>query len=275
MRLTILLLIAVLPLTANVVSAQHCDDVCVEEIRQGDSVLLRVNNRRNIPVAITFTVDAENMFVSESLPFTAIYDSKRKSNAIRLSVSNPARGWNYTYTYEWRDAEGFGATHDDSYVYRLPYTTGASFRVGQGFQGNFSHQGKNAIDWTMPEKTPVHAAREGKVLDVDVSNNKGGIDEKLRDFSNFIRILHPDGSIGAYLHLSRGGSAVNVGASVKRGQLIGYSGHTGYSSGPHLHVEVYVRDNSLERRTIPIKFYTENGRAEILREGKAYRAPAE
>ena len=52
----------------------------------------------------------------------------------------------------------FRENHNDDYVYRLPYSSGSSFSVGQGYFGSFSHEGKYAIDWTMPIGTPIYAA---------------------------------------------------------------------------------------------------------------------
>lgn len=60
------------------------------------------------------------------------------------------------------------------------------------------------------------------------------------DDGNYIRIDHGYGVATAYAHLAR--SAVRKGARVKRGDLIGYVGDTGRSTGPHLHYAVYVND---------------------------------
>jgi murein DD-endopeptidase MepM/ murein hydrolase activator NlpD len=58
--------------------------------------------------------------------------------------------------------------------------------------------------------------------------------------SNSIRILHDDGSMAVYAHLQVGRAQVYVGMRVQAGQLIAYSGNTGFSSGPHLHFAVQV-----------------------------------
>ena len=55
-------------------------------------------------------------------------------------------------------------------------------------------------------------------------------------YGNYIAIEHPDGKVTIYGHLSS--VAVGVGQTVVQGQVIGYSGSTGNSSGPHLHFEV-------------------------------------
>ena len=57
-------------------------------------------------------------------------------------------------------------------------------------------------------------------------------------YGNLILVDHGDGTVTAYAHQS--GFAVSQGASVSRGQTIGYVGNTGNSTGPHLHFEVRV-----------------------------------
>jgi murein DD-endopeptidase MepM/ murein hydrolase activator NlpD len=55
-----------------------------------------------------------------------------------------------------------------------------------------------------------------------------------------ISVLQVDGTYAEYLHLRHGGTVVKPGDRVVAGQLIGYSGNTGWSSTPHIHFHVYV-----------------------------------
>lgn len=93
--------------------------------------------------------------------------------------------------------------------------------------------GHNGIDYKYPLNTPVTAAADGVVGFEGWGQNDpwtlalGGI---------YVRIQHSDGSWTGYAHLSR--TVVNKGQKVKAGQVIGYSGHTGQATGPHLHFEV-------------------------------------
>ncbi|WP_413043645.1 M23 family metallopeptidase [Pseudomonas sp. YJ42] len=122
------------------------------------------------------------------------------------------------------------------YAYALPWK-GGPFRISQGAGGDFSHnspKGRFAVDVAMPVGTPIVAARAGTVL--EVRNNQGG---RLPDpAGNYVRILHDDGSHSAYLHLKRGSVQVQSGQQVKAGALLGRSGNTGRSTGPHLHFVV-------------------------------------
>ncbi len=126
-------------------------------------------------------------------------------------------------------------TEDTSYVYRLPYKAGTSHLVVQGYYSRWSHRNRAAIDFKMPQGTEVHAARDGVVIRVIESNDKGGLNKKYRQFANLIVIQHADNSRSGYWHLKKDGAVVNPGDSVKTGQLLGYSGNTGYTAFPHLH----------------------------------------
>ncbi len=75
--------------------------------------------------------------------------------------------------------------------------------------------------------SPIFAVTDGRV---DYAGRKGG-------YGNYVRVQHGGGLGSGYGHMSR--IAVRSGASVKRGQVIGYVGNSGLSTGPHLHFEIY------------------------------------
>ncbi len=86
------------------------------------------------------------------------------------------------------------------------------------------------VDWAAPRGTPVHAAFAGTL--VYAGDGKG--------YGNLVQIEHGGGRETRYAHLSRFAPGLQVGQSISGGQLIGYVGTTGLSTGPHLHFEVYV-----------------------------------
>ena len=266
--LTSFALVFALPARAQ----KDCYDgvLCVESEQHGDTVDVFVENRHVAEVTVRFTMEIENLRPSVPLPYAATFPGRRRTRALRLFARDPDAGWSYRFDMQWI----FGsltARHDDAYVYDLPYAPGAAHPVGQGYDGAFSHAGLYAIDWNMPEGTAVLAAREGLVIEVLDAFSEGGVDERLKRKANRIKIRHPDGTIGSYVHLMRGGARVRVGQRVRRGELIGLSGNTGYSTGPHLHFEVYTLGEDLERRTLPVRFRV-RGRPEgvTLEEGRSY-----
>jgi murein DD-endopeptidase MepM/ murein hydrolase activator NlpD len=147
--------------------------------------------------------------------------------------------------------------------------------VSQADDGAFSHSGpeRHAIDWEMREGTPVLAARGGVVVGVKDDSDAGGPDKTFENSANYILIQHNDGTIGNYAHLHKHGVRVSVGQRVDTGAVIGLSGNTGFSSGPHLHFSVFKARDGRERESIPIRFRTENGAATRLVSGKVYVAP--
>jgi murein DD-endopeptidase MepM/ murein hydrolase activator NlpD len=85
-------------------------------------------------------------------------------------------------------------------------------------------------DFAAPTGTPIYAAGSGTV---QRASWNGG-------YGNFIKIKHTRGYETAYAHLSRYAKGLKPGMKVRQGDVIGYVGSTGASTGPHLHYEVYV-----------------------------------
>lgn len=85
------------------------------------------------------------------------------------------------------------------------------------------------VDWGAPVGTPIMAAFDGKVA--YAGDGKG--------YGNVIRIDHAGGMATAYAHMSRFADGMKVGIELKAGDVIGYVGTTGLSTGPHLHFELY------------------------------------
>jgi murein DD-endopeptidase MepM/ murein hydrolase activator NlpD len=159
----------------------------------------------------------------------------------------------------------------DSHIYELPFKPGTSQKIVQGYGGRFSHNHKAALDFRMPEGTPVYAAREGLIYRYKDDSNEGGPFPCYEKKANFIIIKHDDGTFGCYWHLKEKGVVVKEG-KVAEGQLIGYSGGTGFVLRPHLHFSVKRILNYEENSFVRTKFRTVQG-IELLESGKMYERP--
>jgi murein DD-endopeptidase MepM/ murein hydrolase activator NlpD len=159
---------------------------------------------------------------------------------------------------------------DTSYIYALPYENGRAHRLVQGYFGPFSHKERAALDFKMKRGTPITAARDGVVVRVKEDGDRGGWNRKYRPYGNSIIIQHNDGSRAGYWHLQHNGALVNVGDSVRKGQVIALSGKTGYAAIPHLHFLVWTYDNNRQWRQVATRFETSRG-TKYLRSWKKYR----
>ncbi len=159
---------------------------------------------------------------------------------------------------------------DTSYVYSLPYETQKSHLIVQGYFGIFSHKERAALDFKMKRGTNIVAARDGVVMRVKEDGSKGGWNKKYRSQGNNIVIQHPDNSRSGYWHLQKDGALVNVGDTVRQGQVIGLSGKTGYAAMPHLHFIVWGVDSRGQWQQIATRFQTKKG-VKYLKPWKWYK----
>lgn len=130
--------------------------------------------------------------------------------------------------------------NDKQHVF-LPFPAGLEVVVSQGLHGEFSHDNIEdlfAVDFEVPEGTPVAAARDGVVISVKDSSETGCGDPSCADMANWIVIDHQDGTFSNYLHLQAHSARVSLGDTVCAGRVIASSGNTGFSTGPHLHFDV-------------------------------------
>jgi murein DD-endopeptidase MepM/ murein hydrolase activator NlpD len=103
----------------------------------------------------------------------------------------------------------------DAYIYNLPFEKGTRHRVVQGYGGLFSHKNIAAIDFEMPEGTPVYAAREGTIYSYKDNSNEGGPFSTYKNKANYIIIKHEDESFGCYWHLKKDGVFAKKGMVAK------------------------------------------------------------
>jgi murein DD-endopeptidase MepM/ murein hydrolase activator NlpD len=126
----------------------------------------------------------------------------------------------------------------------LPFESRDTAFVSQGNNGRFTHQGASrfAFDFNVAIGTAVVAAAPGVVLQTqDMFDRSVDMDP---DQYNFVLLDHGNGVLTEYGHLRHHGTRVRPAQRVAQGELIGYSGDTGMSTGPHLHFA--VEDASLQ-----------------------------
>lgn len=127
---------------------------------------------------------------------------------------------NYYDTYPIRSLTGY-------FINPLP--TGPRIRKTQGLHG----PGNRGIDIGAPKGTPIYASAAGTVLLARMGWNGA--------YGNLVILTHPNGTKTLYAHMAKIGTY--TGKSVEQGEVIGYVGSTGRSTGPHLHFEVFNAKN--------------------------------
>lgn len=169
--------------------------------------------------------------------YAALHTGGRKMRFYRFETE-PGR-------FEYFDAEGEGARR------ALLATPVDSARITSSY-GRRRHpilgysRMHRGVDFGAPTGTPIRAAGDGTV----VSRGWKG------DYGRYIRIRHRNGYQTAYAHLSRYARGSKRGRRVKQGQVIGYVGSSGLSTGPHLHYEVLING----RQVNPVKLKLPSGK---------------
>lgn len=91
------------------------------------------------------------------------------------------------------------------------------------------------VDYAARKGTPVLAAGDGKVV---FAGEKGG-------YGKVLEIRHENGYKSLYAHLDRFKQGISVGRHIKQGEIVGYVGNTGMSTGPHLHFGLYKNNQAV------------------------------
>ncbi len=142
---------------------------------------------------------------------------------------------------DYYDEEGRSAK---KFLLRKPMS-GGTFRSGFGARKHpllgyvRAHTG---VDWAAPRGTPIMAAGDGEVIYADWKSGYG----------NYIKIRHNNGYESAYAHQTGFAKGIRKGIPVRQGQVIGFVGSTGLSTGPHLHYELHVNGNPVDPMRIKL-----------------------
>jgi murein DD-endopeptidase MepM/ murein hydrolase activator NlpD len=131
-------------------------------------------------------------------------------------------------------------------------TSGFGMRTHPVLGGRRQHQG---IDLAAPRGTPVYATADGLV----------GMAQWYSSYGNYVQIEHGGELQTRYAHLTS--YTVSPGDMVQKGDLIGYVGSTGRSTGPHLHYEVRVAGQAVDPRPYMVANFALNDDAQAARGG--------
>lgn len=197
---------------------------------------------------------ATNVRANPSLPLRVVVPAAGSLTVAEFSPNDARLG--YSFELEMSSVPGAPTRGAGRHEYLLP-VEGDAWRIDQGWHGAFSHrdpQSRYAVDINVAEGTPIRAARAGRVMQVEDEFEGAGLDlERFAGRANHVRIVHEDGSMAVYAHLEADSVVVRPGARVRQGQIIGRSGNTGYSTGPHLHFAIQV-NRGMTLESIPFQF---------------------
>jgi len=233
-----------------------------------------VRNNYNGPIEFELSADEfVNMKSEPALPIRKLIPAKTTVHLCQLMQISASEPWSYTYSTRYELGKP-GARHLTGKAYRLPFDEVQQHTLSQGYEGARSHQTpatKYAIDIDMPQGTKVFAMRSGHVMEISrarLDGNKSSVPALQ------IRILHQDGTMGLYAHLTKGSLAVREGQRVQRGQLIAASGPS-YKEKikPHLHFALQ-RNVGMQLESIPFQLLTYPGSAVTPKAGMTLRHPA-
>ncbi|MDP1828027.1 MAG: M23 family metallopeptidase [Archangium sp.] len=219
-----------------------------------------------LPVTITLERGAayENCAPSTPLPLRRVVS--KAGDTVLLEVGQATAGQKWRCAYQFKTALGDldrAAPEDCSAT--LPFRPTGAYRVIQGFDGALTHKDRvrHALDFAMPEGTPVLAARAGVVTWIQDDAQDG-----TRAGGNTVSLLHGDGTLTQYAHLKRGSVLVREGQTISRGSVLAQSGSTNdVPVAPHLHFEVFVSPGP-ERKTLPFTLSLPGGACRAPKEGE-------
>lgn len=255
-----------MPLTNSALAQEH---IKIYDSRVGESIIVLADNLEAFPYTIKLKIEQKGLTLREPLPDYVVIPGNSKGFVVTRLNFKENVSWEVRYRFQYMEGDA-DAVHNDDYVYQLPFRD-ARYIMSQGYNGSSTHQGVNALDFTMPEGQIILAARNGTVVKVKEDSNRGCPSSDCMSDGNFVRILHDDGTMAEYHHLQFNGALVTLGDVVVQGQEIAKCGATGFATGPHLHFIVFKTDGT-KQITIKTKFKYSPNKIGYLKEGQMYTA---
>lgn len=239
----------------------------VSQVRRPNGAVLYAQNQQTCPLTVTIEyTERRNANSRPPFPRTVELPGRAKIKIGEIVQVNRYQSWNFRYQYRWVRGS-YTAVHDSSAVYRLPFEPGTKVVVASTHYGDVY-----SYSFVVDEDTPVLAARSGKVVYTESRYDVHGTTSEFTKRVNEVVVQHDDRTLACYTHLRPQGVAVSVGQRVETGQLLGYSGNTGYSNYPQLGFWVMRPRNGNAEQTFELTFELEDGE-EPLEPGTTYTVP--
>lgn len=266
-----LLVVAACATSTDELNATQSDDLRASPYKTGGqslNVRARPTTQSNVigKVPPGTSVDIECQIAGETIDGTNVWDYL------------PAYGGYVTDAHLWTGYDGFAPTlprcsgasrpsggrgsssggASQARGFLLPLECGTTATVTQG-RGEFSHwnEAYYGTDFGLVNDTPLVAVEDGTISLVKNDVRPGnpcysGGGQACANTVNYVVIAHADGTDTAYLHVNE--VLVSVGQTVRRGERVALSGGTGWSTGPHAHVQRQNRCGSWWCQSIPLPY---------------------
>ena len=247
------------------------DFVEVDFYKIADGYVVTVDNKEPIPVSVEVNIDLKNMKSTKGNNKIFVVPAKASKYEItRLKIVDKTKNSNFHINTLSGLGDHTQQNYDYEYPYSLPYDSGDTYKVVQGYNGHLSHLHQHALDFNIPDGGRILSARGGVVVHVEDRNSKSCAQPKCNKYNNFIRVYHDDGTFAEYTHIARGSARVRKGDKIEQGQHIASSGNVGWVTGAHLHFEVFLLHMD-KKKTVPTKFkISENQPLQELVEKQSY-----
>jgi murein DD-endopeptidase MepM/ murein hydrolase activator NlpD len=215
--------------------------------------------RNNVPSAVieeliriySYDVDFQRK-VQPGDGFDVLYsddennEGRNEVRYVSLTVGGETKRYYHYQTaddgsYDYYDETGKSAK---KFLVRKPVPIGI-MRSGFGERNHpLLHYMKThtGVDWAAPFGTPIFAAGNGTIDEIGL---KGG-------YGKYVRIRHANGYQTAYGHMTAFARGLDVGSRVRQGQIIGFVGSTGLSTGAHVHFEILINDRFVNPMTVKL-----------------------
>ena len=145
----------VAPSSANKTQCMTDNSSCITHTRQGNNIVLVVEHKVFAPYTYYLKLTLDNLKPEKDIPEMFVLRGEGTKRTFTLKPIKPNTAFSYNVNYKSNFGR-YDAKHDANYVYRLPFEVGKSHELTQGYFGTFSHQDKHAVDFSMPEGTPVY-----------------------------------------------------------------------------------------------------------------------